>query len=192
MLASAAPPGFFECLQPALRETGQQLHVEIFGSMALFKRPLLFASASTVLGMEKSFMLFPCHQQVQFIYVQSWQNPQICCTESPVLKETENNMKCTWNSNLFHSCWSICGSSNWKMESLVLPEVFVMQTAVWDVSHCLGISKCRIWCRAWSYKDKERKRKSHNAVNLQFPNCRFVSSDKKSSIAAFYKESLVQ
>lgn len=71
MIASAAPPGFFECLQAALRETGQQLHVQIFGSMALFKQPLLFASASAVLGMEKSIVLFPCHQQVQFIYVQS-------------------------------------------------------------------------------------------------------------------------
>lgn len=70
VVASTAPPGFFECLQAALRETGQQLRVQIFGSMALFKQPLLFASASAALGMEKSIMLFPCHHQVQFIYVQ--------------------------------------------------------------------------------------------------------------------------
>lgn len=123
MIASAAPPGFFECLQVALKETGQQLHVQIFGSKALFKQPLLFASASTVLGIEKSIMLFLCHQQVQFIYVWSWQKLHVCCTESPVLKETGKNMKCTQNSNLFHSCWSI-------IESLILPEVFVLQTAV--------------------------------------------------------------
>lgn len=130
MIASAAPPGFFECLQAALRETGQQLHVQIFGSMALFKQPLLFASASAVLGTEKSIVLFPCHQQVQFIYVQSWQNLHICCTESPVLKQTGINMKCTWNSNLFHSSWTICGSSNQKIDILILPEVFVLQSAV--------------------------------------------------------------
>lgn len=58
VVASAAPPGFFECLQAALRETGQQLHVQIFGSMALFKQPLLFASVWTVLGMEESIVLF--------------------------------------------------------------------------------------------------------------------------------------
>lgn len=83
------------------RDSGQQLHVQLFGSTALLKQPLLFASALTAQGMEKSVVLFPCHQQVQFTYVQSWQNLCICCIESPVLKETGINIKCTWDSSLF-------------------------------------------------------------------------------------------
>lgn len=64
--ANAAPPGLFELLQAAPRVSGQ-LHVQLFGSTALLRQPLPFASALTVLGMEKSTVLFPCCQQVQFI-----------------------------------------------------------------------------------------------------------------------------
>lgn len=150
------------------RDSGQQLHVQLFGSTALLKQPLLFASAFKVLGMEKSIVLFPCHQQVQFIYVQSWQNLHICFLESPVLKKTEMNMKCTYNLSLFILVGVFVALLIEKMDGLMIPEVFVLQTALWDVSYCLGISKGRIWPWVWSYE--EHKRKSHNAVKLQVPN----------------------
>lgn len=133
------------------RNAEQQLHVQLLGSAAaLLKQPLLFASALTVLGMEKSIMLFPCHQQVEFIYVWIWQKPRICCSESPVLKEAGMSIKCTWDWNLFilvgafaalltekHAVWCYLTCLFRKL-----------QFELWV--YCLGVSKGRTWPRVCS------------------------------------------